>query len=226
VIALLARHCLDLGIAFPGLRGVRTFGETLHDDLRQLVREAWGVTLTDAYSSEEVGMLAVQCPGTEHYHVMSESALVEVLRPDGTPCGPGETGRVVVTPLHNYAMPLLRYDLGDSAEIGGPCPCGRHLPVLTRVLGKRHQAMLMPDGTRRFVLSGARAASGVAAVRRVQVAQLALDLVELRLEVFRPLTADGMKRQIGQHLRVTVVYRDSLAGGANGKFEVFRCEIA
>jgi phenylacetate-CoA ligase len=59
-----------------------------------------------------------------------------VLDQRGNPRGPGEVGRVVVTPLNNFAMPLIRYELGDTAEVGAPCACGRGLPVLTRILDR------------------------------------------------------------------------------------------
>jgi phenylacetate-coenzyme A ligase PaaK-like adenylate-forming protein len=61
---------------------------------------------------------------------------VEVLDEEGRPCAPGETGRVVATSLNNFAMPLIRYETGDTAEVGAPCPCGRGLPVLTRIMGR------------------------------------------------------------------------------------------
>lgn len=60
------------------------------------------------YSANEVGYIALQCPRTEVYHVLSEGALVEVLDEHGQACAPGAIGRVVVTPLHNFAMPLFR----------------------------------------------------------------------------------------------------------------------
>jgi phenylacetate-CoA ligase len=87
------------------------------------------------YSANETGYLALQCPLSGHYHVQSETVLVEVLDEVGRACRPGETGAVVVTPLQNFAMPLLRYSLGDFAEVGSPCACGRHLPVLKEILG-------------------------------------------------------------------------------------------
>ena len=58
----------------------------------------------------------------------------------GKPCGVGEIGRVVVTPLSNFAMPLIRYDVGDTAEVGPPCACRRGLPVLTRIIGRDRPA--------------------------------------------------------------------------------------
>jgi phenylacetate-CoA ligase len=115
------------------LREVLTYAEVLPAGLRELVRRLWQVPLTDSYSCAEVGPLALQCPGTEHYHVQAENVYLEVLRRDGTLCPPGEMGRVVVTPLHNFAMPLLRYELGDMAAPGEACACGRGLPVIFRL---------------------------------------------------------------------------------------------
>src|SRR3546814_13116510 len=80
--------------------------------------------------------LALQCPEHEHYHVQSEAVLLEVLDEEDRPCRPGEVGRVVVTPLTNFAMPMIRYAVGGLAAVGAPCPCGRGLPVLTRILGR------------------------------------------------------------------------------------------
>src|SRR6185295_14515719 len=96
----------------------------------------WGVGVVDVYSSEECGQIALQCPEHEQYHVQSESVLVEVLDDEGRPCAPGTIGRVVLTTLQNFAMPLIRYDIGDFAEPGPACPCGRALPVLTRIVGR------------------------------------------------------------------------------------------
>ena len=100
----------------PRLREVRTSGEALDPEVRGLCREAWGVPVIDMYSANEVGYIALQCPGTEHYHVMAEGLLVEVLDDAGRACRPGETGRVVVTTLHNFAMPLVRYVIGGLVE--------------------------------------------------------------------------------------------------------------
>ena len=130
VLAALVHNC---GGGIPGLVQVSTTGETLDDGLRAACREAWGIDAVDVYRAREVGIVALQCPDHPHLHVQSENLLVEVLSEAGDPCGPGETGRVVVTDLHNFATPLIRSDIGDDAEVGGACPCGRRLAVLTRV---------------------------------------------------------------------------------------------
>ncbi|MDQ7008381.1 MAG: phenylacetate--CoA ligase family protein, partial [Acidobacteriota bacterium] len=146
----LARLSLERGEHLPGLRGVRSFGEALPEGLRERVRRAWGVPLADTYSCEEAGTIALQCPQHARYHCMAEHLLVEVVDEAGQPCGPGEWGRVLLTTLHNYAMPLIRYEIGDYAELGAPCPCGRGLPVLRRILGRRRNMLVTPDGRRHW----------------------------------------------------------------------------
>jgi phenylacetate-CoA ligase len=120
----------------PSLKGVQTLGGGLGGEFRNICRGAWGVPLVHLYRAEEVGPLALQCPQHEHFHLQCEQAVVEILDGQGRPCGAGEVGRVVATPLNNFAMPLLRYDVGDTAEVGAPCPCGRGLPVLTRIIDR------------------------------------------------------------------------------------------
>jgi len=132
----LARLSLARGLRLSRLRELCTAGEPVDAETREVCRKAWDVPLTDVYSRDETGHIALQCPDHEHYHVQSECVLVEVLDGQGRGCAPGGFGRVVITTLHNYAMPLVRYETGDFAEVGDPCPCGRGLPVLRRVVGR------------------------------------------------------------------------------------------
>ncbi len=132
--------------------------------------------------------MALQCPAGEHFHVQSETLYLEVLRPNGQPCEPGEIGRVVVTPLHNFATPLLRYEIGDEAELGDSCSCGRGLPVLRRIVGRTFEHVTMPSGLRRRANSGYYRLSGIPAVREFQIVQRTLEKIEVLLVLARPLT--------------------------------------
>lgn len=129
----LATYFRTHGIALPKLRDVRAVGDVVDGDLRQLCREAWNVKIVDIYSCTEAGYLAFSCPEQGTLHMQAESVIVEVLDRAGKPCAPGEEGEVVVTPLLNFAMPLIRYAVGDRAVVGEPCPCGRGLPTLKSV---------------------------------------------------------------------------------------------
>lgn len=232
----LAEACIAQGLGAPRLRQVITIAETLGPGVREACRKAWGAEVADIYSTREIGYLALQCPEHAHYHVQSESVFLEVVDAAGRPCGPGEVGRVLVTPLHNLAMPMIRFDLGDMAEPGPPCGCGRGLPVLRRVHGRVQNMLLLPSGERRWPLlsSGDIAALREAAppIRRYQFVQTALDAITLRLAAARPLDAPERdaaiawaQRKFGSHLRVEVVEEAELPLSPAGKFEEFRCEV-
>lgn len=134
------------GITLPSLREVRTVSGPVTPALRELCRAALGVKLTDIYSTQEFGVIALECPDSGLLHVQSEHLLVEVLNEQWQPCREGEIGQVVVTDLHNFAMPLIRYALSDWAEVGPTCPCGRGLPTLSRVMGRTRNMALTPLG--------------------------------------------------------------------------------
>ncbi|NJN51944.1 MAG: phenylacetate--CoA ligase family protein [Gammaproteobacteria bacterium] len=197
LVAEIARLAIARGVPLPNLREIRTLAESVNEETRALCRLAWGVPITDLYSASEAGYLALQCPDHEHYHVMAESSLVEVLDDSGTPCEPGQVGRVVVTPLHSFAMPLIRYDIGDYGEVGEACPCGRGLPVLRRILGRVRNTLITADGKRYWPAFGTRALMEVAPVTQYQFVQTAADVVEARLVAPGGLTAtqEGLFRE-------------------------------
>src|SRR5690606_7290 len=98
----------------------------------------------------ETGLLAPQVETASSYLVQSESAIVEVLREDGSPCEPGEIGRVVVTTLQDLLRPLVRYEVGDYAELGSPPEPGSErlagFPRLRRIVGRQRSMVRLPDG--------------------------------------------------------------------------------
>jgi len=233
LLAELARLALARQARMPELLEVRTVSEALGPELRDLCREAWGVPLVDSYSSSEAGYMALQCPEYEHYHVQSEGVLLEVLDERNRPCGPGEVGRVVVTPLHNFATPLIRYDIGDYAEVGKPCDCGRGLPVLKRVLGRVRNTLVTADGKRYWPLFGTRELTDKLPLLQHQFVQKTVELVEARLVVGRPLSAAEeqmiiarVQSKLPAGMRVELSYVEQLARSASGKFEDFISEVA
>lgn len=214
------------------LQQVLTISEILAPGLRALCRERWGVTVVDTYSTRECGYLAFQCPQHDHYHLQAESALIEILDDNGAPVEPGAIGRVIVTPLHNLAMPLLRYDIGDYAEAGdGACACGRGLPVIRSILGRRQNMLRLPDGAERWPLMSSGdigALLSLAPIRHYQFAQTAPDRIELRLVVARPLGGDEAARvgdwaraKFGAAFGIDLAFPAELGRTAAGKFEDF-----
>jgi phenylacetate-CoA ligase len=231
--AEMTKLSLQRGVRPEGLLEVRTLAESLNKDLRALCREAWGVPVTDLYSCTEAGYMALQCPAHEHYHVQSEGVLLEVLDEAGQPCTPGQVGRVVVTALHNFAMPLVRYDIQDYAEAGEPCACGRGLPVLKRILGRVRNALVTADGKKYWPVFGTRALMDAAPVRQHQFVQKTHELVEARVVVAAPLTAAEEARfrervlsQLPAGMRLQLSYVARIERSASGKFEDFLSELS
>ena len=226
-------HCRKEGITFPTLREVRTLSELLPPDTRELCRDVWGLKIADMYSTQENGYLAFQCPEQARYHIQAENALVEVLNEADEPCQAGEVGRVVVTSLHNFAMPMIRYVVGDLAEVGAPCPCGRGLPVLNRILGRVRNMLVYPDGRKAWALMGDMYYSEIPEIRQFQIVQHSLEDVEIKLVAERPLTPEEEQRVCGWfHQRsghafpVRITYHEEIPRGPSGKFEDFRSEVA
>ena len=232
-LRFLAAHCREHGIALPHLEHVTTIGEVLTPETREEVRRAWDVPVLDLYSAQEVGVIALQCPVGEGYHVPSERILVEVVDDRGALCGPGQTGRVLVTPLYNYAMPLLRYELGDWAEVGEACPCGRGLPVLARILGRERNGLLVAaSGERYWPAFGSRKLTELAPIVQHQFVQKSLERIEARLVTERPLTR-AEERSLRAYIQAALpcrfqigfAYPAEIPRNASGKFENFVCEV-
>lgn len=228
VLAAVLRQMGAENIKLPRLREVRTVGEVLPDATRELCRELLGVPIVDLYSSNEVGNIALQCPQSGLYHVQSENLMVEILDAGGEPCAPGAVGRVVVTTLHGFAMPLLRYELRDYAEVAAPCACGRGLPSLRRIQGRVRNMLVTPQGDVRWPLVGFAEYRKHAPVRQYQIAQMTRDHLEFRLVTDRPLAAAEeaalvtiLRASLGDFARVDFRYFSELPLGANGKFEEF-----
>jgi phenylacetate-CoA ligase len=226
----LIRHIEQGGTRFD-ISFIRTIGETLPEPLRAEAEALWGCRLFDCYSSEEVGYIALECPAGGGYHLMSEMLIVEVVREDGQACAPGEIGRVLVTDLRNFATPLIRYELGDHAEMGGPCACGRGLPTIRRVVGRERNLILMPDGTRHWPLTGRSQYRSVAPVAQYQMIQHEPERIEVRLVVDTPLSAGQeaalkamMVKALGHPFALDFHYfEETLPLRANGKLEEFVC---
>lgn len=222
------------GFDLKTLRHVKTIGETVHPGLRDKVKALTGRAIEDNYSSQEVGTIAIECPASGLYHVMSEALVVEVLNEQGEACREGEVGRVVVSDLLNLATPVIRYDIGDYAEVGPQCPCGRGLPTLKRILGRERNLVRLPDGSRNWPLVGFHHYDTVAPVRQYQLVQHKIDEIEFKVVTDAAITREqeeGLIRIAQQALnypfKITITqHRQRLPLGPNGKFEEFVCLIA
>jgi len=134
----------------------------------------------------------------------------------------------VVTPLHNFAMPLIRYEIGDYTQVGTPCSCGRGLPVLQRIMGRSRNMLRLPDGTSRWPFLGEQKFRDIAPIQQFLVIQKSIDTIEVKLVVERTLSkseetqlADNIIRELGHTFTLYFTYLPEIIRNKNGKFEDF-----
>lgn len=211
----------------PSLEEVRLMSEPVDIEFERQLKDAWGVRVSDIYSCNENGKIAMRCREHDNLHVQNEGIFVEILNERGERCARGESGQVVLTSLHNLATPLIRYQIGDYATVGLPCGCGRASLVIGRVLGRAKHMAMSPDGKRYYPITLWKIRV-VAPVRQSQWVQTAPDAIERRVVLDRPLTeaetrqaADVVRETLGHPYRVTVVPVVEIARGPTGKFQEF-----
>lgn len=213
---------------------IHTNSEIVEPDLRRLVQDVLKVKLVDTYSARELGYIALQCSEHEHYHVQSENVFVEILNDQNEPCAVGEPGRVIVTALHNFSSPLIRYVVGDYAIPGEDCLCGRTLPVMQRILGRQRNVLKLPDGRKiwpSFTSNGIRLMD-LFAGGQFQVIQKSLSDIHINLANISPFTPEqeaAMQSQLelvfGYPFKFVFNYLEKIERGPGGKFEDFKCEV-
>lgn len=230
-IVRMAQWLLDGGQAVPRPARILTAAEALHPSQRAVIERAFGCPVYDTYGCREFMLIASEC--TEHgMHATADHLLVELGDAlDPTASSPRE---VIVTDLHNAGMPLLRYRNGDLAgSIGSSCSCGRGLPLLQGVAGRKLDALRTPDG--RFVPGEfvVYAFLGAKGVRRYQAVQRSLDRVELSIvrdADFDPASLEAVKtelaRAFGPATTLDVAFTDAIPPTATGKHRVTISELA
>ena len=229
----LALRCAEIGLKMPWLKSLITFSEALSPGQREVIEGYFGVPVEDMYSAAEVSMIAVQCPDApENYHVQSENVLMEVVDDEGAPCPIGETGRILVTDLHNFAMPFVRYEIGDLAVFGEPCSCGRGLPVVRRIFGRTRNMLRLESGEQIFPDIAALHLDEIAPLRQYQMIQKTYSDIEMKLNLARPFEGGEeahMRKMIldalGRPFNLHLVHVDDIPRHPSGKFEDFISEV-
>lgn len=143
----IAKHAKRHGIQMHSPRIILCSVEMLYPAMRETLEEVFKCPVHNMYGSAEVGRVACDCSHGK-WHILTFHNHVEILNPDGTATGPGEIGRIVVTSLHNHAMPFIRYDIGDLARVSTEaCSCGSPLPTLDEICGRVIHHFVRSDGT-------------------------------------------------------------------------------
>jgi phenylacetate-CoA ligase len=145
-VFLMALYIEKKGILDIRPKSILTSCEMLFDYQRKTIEKVFGCEVFDYYSGRDTALQAGECSEHSGYHLAIENAVTEFIK-DSEHVSSGELGKIIITDLSNYAMPFIRYEIGD---LGVPsdkkCPCGRGLPLMERVSGRMRDTIITKDG--------------------------------------------------------------------------------
>ena len=217
---------MEAGAVLP-LRHVLTISEVVPDKLRELVSQIPGCRLVDFYGAVETGLIAAQCPDCDAYHPADRHLVFEVVTDEGNPAPPGQMGRVVVTPLFNAAMPLVRYEIGDYAIPAKGNGCPRSPSAFEGIVGREKNLFRLKDGTMIMPVVPPRIADGLG-IRQFKVFQTTATDVELHyiprtdgIEISEQIAQDIVDKYMSPSLRVRCRRVSDIPRAPSGKFLTF-----
>jgi phenylacetate-CoA ligase len=219
-VYLFARFLLARGNSeLPPLAGVITSAEVLGRERRQVIEECFGCRVFDRYGSRETSIIGSECEAHDGLHLCSEHLVVEIER-NGVAALPGEHGRILITDLSNYGMPLIRYRIEDMGmPLSGYCSCGRGLKRMAMAAGRETDFLVTPEG--RLVSGAALTIFLVARAPGVQQAQIVQDrpgALTLRVvagDGYGPDTEEFFSRQIPDLLGKSMTWNVELVDAIN-----------
>lgn len=147
----LGRFILRHGLrSWPPMR-VICGAERLFPQDRPVLEAAFGApgSVFETYGCREFMLIASECEAHQGLHLSMENLVVEIVDERGRRLPDGEVGQVVVTDLHNFGMPLIRYvtsDLAAAMPSSARCACGRGLRRLSHLEGRQQDLLRGRDG--------------------------------------------------------------------------------
>jgi phenylacetate-CoA ligase len=146
-IYLLADYCRSHKINRIHFDAVFSTAEVLLPNYRTAIENQFQCEVSDEYGSYDGGGQALECQAHQGFHISVEKVILEILDENGQRLHPGKSGRIIVTDLHNYAMPFVRYEVGDIGLLNDkPCLCGRGLPILKSLEGRTTDIIKLSNG--------------------------------------------------------------------------------
>jgi phenylacetate-CoA ligase len=211
---------------------IYTASETLVDYQREVIQASFGCQPRSYYgNAERCGFIAECSEGT--FHARLEHSYVEIIRNDGSPAQPGETGKIVCTGFGNWVTPLIRYDVGDLATVSrkASCECGRGGILLETIVGRIEDYIVTPEG--RFAGRLDHLFKDAVHVRMAQLYQDSVDAVHIRIvrtPDYTALDEDAILREarlrLGNAIAIEFEYVPEITRSPSGKFRFVVSKIA
>jgi phenylacetate-CoA ligase len=224
-VFILAQFLISSGQTFP-LTAVLTSSETLRPYQREIIEKAFECKVFDYYGMAERTIFATECAEHTGLHLNMEYGITEIIGQNGAPQTDGAMGRVVTTGLHNFAMPLIRYETSDISALGnGPCRCGRCLPLLENITTKAEDIITTKDG--RYVSSSVltHPFKPLHSVIESQIIQEDIENIVIRIVKNNKFSDDDRNhleqefhKRVGYDMKIHFEFCDEIPRTSRGKF--------
>jgi phenylacetate-CoA ligase len=218
----------NLSLDSLNLKCVITTGEMLYNEQRKLIQDNLNCKVANEYGNTENGIIAFECPAGS-MHLMLHNFIVEIIdSATGKPSPDGAIGQVVLTELHSFLLPFLRYNTYDMAAYSGnTCSCGLNLPIVKEIGGRVSDMIITPEGNK---ISGPIINYTMAkGVSRFRATQKGRDKIEILIEKNDPRGGDidteeikkKWKALVGDKMTIEISLVDKIPLEKSGKLRSF-----
>lgn len=225
------RFLIDRNIPIKAPRVWKYGSDMLSLEIREMIESRFGSKVFSAYGAVEAGIIGFQCELLGGYHLNVDLCPIRIVDKDGLDVEPEQSGEVVISNLHNRAMVLLNYRLGDIAALSGKkCMCGRSLPLMDRLEGRNVGEIELSDGRQISVLVlRSFCIQELRTMRQAQLVQLSprsfcwrfVPFSGVDQQVIRQRILDKMNEYFGSELQVEVEFVEHIPNTPQGKFNAF-----
>jgi phenylacetate-CoA ligase len=210
----------------------------LYPHMREKIENIFRCRVYDRYGSRDAGNMAAECDRHNGLHIFGENSYLEVVDGEGNEVGVGQEGRILLTNLDNYTMPLIRYEIGDRAIKGEPCDCGRPYPMLKSIIGREGSSFKTEGGgvvSPVFFIHMIGVMCNDGAVDKFQVIQEKMNEVTVKIKPYEKLDVDSwsqsskiitlIKKAMGKNCSVSIVVVKDIELTPTGKHLYTICNI-
>jgi phenylacetate-CoA ligase len=209
----------------PKVKAISCTGENLYEQQRRLFEGVFGGKVFEKYGTRESGVIACECREHRGLHLFTDGAYVEVIDENGHAAEPGSMGRLVITDLFNYGMPMIRYEIGDMAIASDRvCACGSPLPLVEKILGRDRDILYDSEGNPKPGYLFVEAINSVDLAAQLQVIQTERNqlLVKVAADSRSGLDVsdlhDKFQEILGPGVTITFEFVDAIARDPSGKY--------
>lgn len=228
MIDVFGQYMQNNGLELPdSVLSIITTSEVLTDKIRDRIKSNLHRNIFNEYGCGEVGSIAHEC-SCGAMHIMADNLIVEV----------DESGELIVTDLHNYAMPLIRYRLNDFAKLSNEqCSCGCNFPILEKIYGRAYDLIHLAGGKKvhpeivMYVFEEFKDRyDGLNQFQFVQhdIGKVSINLVvgkSFVASIYEKLLKNRLEEVLGEKLSVKFNYKEKIIRERSGKIRVVKCEM-